>query len=98
MLTGPVFTSSARLSKRMTTRSLRRRVDFYLSRAGLKRAGLSAHSMRTSSATLLMENGGTLLELQQHLGHKSPETTIRYLARLEKVADQAVVKIPIKVK
>ena len=54
--------------------------------------------MRSSSATLLMENGGTLLELQQHLGHKSPETTIRYLARLDKVADNAVNKIPIKVR
>jgi integrase len=66
--------------------------------SGLKRPGLSAHSLRSTSATLIMENGGTLLELQQHLGHKSPETTIRYLARLEKLADKAIEKFPFEVK
>ena len=98
MLTGPVFTSNQSSNHRLTTRSLRRRIDHYLKQAGLKRPGLSAHSLRSSSATLLMENGGTLLEIQQHLGHKSPETTIKYIARLEQVANKAADKIPIKVK
>ena len=95
---GPVFTATPNSTERLSTRSLRRRVDHYLSAAGLKRPGLSAHSLRSTSATLIMENGGTILELQQHLGHKSPDTTIRYLARLEKLADKATEKFPIKVK
>lgn len=95
---GPVFTASPNSTDRLTTRSLRRRVDAYLRLSGLKRSGLSAHSLRSTSATLIMENGGTLLELQQHLGHKSPETTVRYLARLEKLADKATEKFPFEVR
>lgn len=98
MKQSPVFVPSPNSSERLSTRSLRRRVDHYLKLANLKRAGLSAHSLRSTSATLIMENGGTILELQQHLGHKSPETTIRYLARLEKLADRATEKFPIKVR
>lgn len=97
-MTGPVFTASPVSSARLTTRSLRRRIDTYLRMSGLKRPGLSAHSLRSTSATLIMENGGTLLELQQHLGHKSPDTTIRYLARLEKLGDKAIEKFPFEVR
>ena len=97
MLTGPVFTPDKYSIKRITPRSLRRRIDYYLSVAGLKRPRLSAHSLRSTSATLLMENGGSLLEIQQHLGHKSPETTIKYIARLDQVANKVADKIPIKV-
>jgi integrase len=95
---GPIFTASPKSTERLTTRSLRRRIDLYLRMSGLKRKGLSAHSLRSTSATLIMENGGTLLELQQHLGHKSPETTIRYLARIESLADKAIQKFPFEVK
>lgn len=94
---GPIFTASPTSVNRLATRSLRRRVDTYLRMSGLKRPGLSAHSLRSTSATLIMENGGTLLELQQHLGHKNPETTIRYLARLEKLGDKAIEKFPFEV-
>lgn len=91
----PVFTSSPRSNRKLSTRSLRRRIDSYTNKAQLKCPGLSAHSIPLS-ATLLMENGGNLLELRQHLGHKSPETSIHYLARLDRVADAAVSKIPIR--
>ena len=80
----------------MTTRAFRRRVDTYLRLAGLKRAGLSAHSMRGTSATLAMEAGATLIEIQRHLDHASPETTIKYLGRLDKVKDAVSQKIPLK--
>lgn len=98
MLRGPVFTPSPTSNERISTRSMRRRVDMYLGESNLKRPKLSAHSLRSTAATLLMESGATLLEMQMFLGHKSPETTIRYIGRLDKLADQAATKIPLKVK
>ncbi len=98
MLSGPVFTPAPTAMIRISTRSMRRRVDMYLTKSKLKRPQLSAHSLRSTAATLLMESGATLLEMQMFLGHKSPETTIRYIGRLDKLADQAATRIPIKVK
>lgn len=80
----------------MDVRSLRRRVDVYLKKANLKRRGLSAHSLRRTSASLAIENGCTLLELQIHLDHSSPLTSYRYIARLEKMKNRAALQIPIK--
>ena len=93
----PMFRSVQGRPTRLTSRALRRRIDFYLNQAGLKRPGLSAHSMRSSSASIAMNAGATLLEIQQHLDHSSPETTIRYLARLDKVRDRVSQKIPIQI-
>ncbi|MBF0313613.1 MAG: tyrosine-type recombinase/integrase [Oligoflexia bacterium] len=95
-LTGPLFTSTAQQRERLTDRSLRRRIDFYLSKACLKRKRLSAHALRATSSTLLMEAGSSLLEIQNHLGHSSPETTIRYLARINQITDRTSEKIPVK--
>ena len=92
-----MFPSYRGSQRAITARALRRRIDYYLSVAGLKRPGLSAHSLRSTSATLAMENGATLIEIQRHLDHQSVETTLRYISRLERLNDKAAARVPIRI-
>lgn len=93
----PIFRSTLKNNRSLEVRSLRRRIDFYLKQAGLKKAQLSAHSLRRTSASLAIEAGCGLLELQVHLNHKSPDTTVRYIARLDKIKNKVAHQIPIKI-
>ena len=68
----------------MTDRSLRRRVDRYLTLAGLKKEGFSCHSLRHSAATWSAVAGASVEQIGAQFGHSSYSTTLRYV----KVADR----------
>lgn len=54
-------------------------IDKQLKRHGLKRAGMSAHSLRHTVGQLLLEMGVSLEHVQQqHLRHETIETTQFY--------------------
>ena len=67
-----------KLFPNLETYQIRYVVDKYLRRLGLKRAGLSAHSLRHTTGQLLLEADVELIHVQQHLRHQTLETTQFY--------------------
>lgn len=71
----PVF-PGARAQMNPTT--VWKRFRRLLKKAGLLKPRLSAHSIRHSTATHLLEHGADVRYVQELLGHKSIQTTVRY--------------------
>ena len=66
------------LFKDLKTYQIRYVVDKHLRKHGLKRVGMSAHSLRHTVGQLLLEAGVSLEHVQQHLRHQTLETTQFY--------------------
>lgn len=66
------------LFENLVTAQIRYITDKYLRKNGFKKKGMSAHSLRHTTAQLLLDEGVELVYVQQHLRHESIETTQFY--------------------
>lgn len=76
----PLFASESHrnLGGRITEPSMCRIIKNRLKAAGFDSHRISAHSLRHTSVTFLLESGATIQEAQQHARHASPTTTQIY--------------------
>ena len=97
----PLFISlsNRRYGQRLSRRGIGYIVDSYLSECGLKHSDLertlSPHSLRHTAGTLSLQNGSTLREVQDFLGHSDPKTTAVYTHVLNSLENNPASKIEI---
>lgn len=81
----PLFASEGHRNNggRLTEPSISRIIKGRLQAAGYDTHRLTAHSLRHTSVTMLLESGATLQEAQHHARHASPETTGIYAHNID---------------
>lgn len=91
----PLFTSIAHRNSgdRMTTRSISRIAKENMIEADLNSERLTAHSLRHTTATLNLLNGGTPEETRQLLRHSNINTTLIYSHALERANNNSEARV-----
>lgn len=86
-------TSNNNIGKPMTTRSISAIVKDAMRAVGIDDSKKTAHSLRHTTATQNLLNGGSVRETQQLLRHSSPNTTLVYahdLSRMNNNSEERV--------
>ncbi len=97
----PLFISlsNRRFGQRLSRSGIGHIVDSYLSKCGLKHSdlerNLSPHSLRHTAGTLSLQNGSSLREVQDFLGHSDPKTTAVYTHVINSQENNPAAKIDI---
>ena len=91
----PLFASTGNRSRgqRLTEPSISRIIKDRMKAAGYDTHRLSAHSLRHTSVTFLLEAGATIQEAQHHARHASPETTGIYAHNIDQRKDHSEQRI-----
>jgi site-specific recombinase XerD len=83
-----LFVTDHKPARKMANRTIERIIDKIQSRAKISKK-LTPHVFRHTAATLMMENGADLADVQQILGHENPSTTLVYAHVSEERKKQA---------
>ena len=77
----PLFTSTSNraLNKRITKESLSQIIKKRFRQSGFDSNKLTAHSIRHTTATLLLKSGADIYKTQHHMRHRDPKTTEIYI-------------------
>ena len=77
----PLFTSTSNraLNKRITKETLSQIIKDRFRYSGYDSKKLTAHSIRHTTATLLLKSGADIYKTQHHLRHQDPKTTEIYI-------------------
>ncbi len=93
----PLFVSHGHRSegRRLNTRSVRSRINMHLSDAGVKRPGVTPHSLTHTAALLWLNSGLSVDEVRERMRHGTVETTMIYFKKqgLLKMDPDAVKKL-----
>ena len=79
----PLFVSHGHRSEgqRLNTRTVRSRVNTHLKAAGLKRPGISPHSLTHTAPLIWLNDGMALEEVRQRMRHGTLDTTMIYFRK-----------------
>lgn len=79
----PLFVSHGHRSEgqRLNTRSVRSRINGYLKAAGIKRPGVTPHSLTHTAALIWLNDGMGVEEVRQRMRHGTLDTTMIYFKK-----------------
>ncbi|MEQ9105305.1 MAG: tyrosine-type recombinase/integrase [Rhodothermales bacterium] len=79
----PLFVSHGHRSdgSRLNTRSVRSRINVHLNSAGIKRPGITPHSLTHTAALLWLNDGMSVDDVKRRMRHGTMETTMIYWRR-----------------
>lgn len=94
----PVFTSLSNNERghRMNRRSIRRVIDSWLVKAGLKEKNKSGHMLRHTCATLLYRETRDIKAIQETLRHSSINTSSKYAHLVDREDNRYTISIPVE--
>ncbi|NNF04615.1 MAG: tyrosine-type recombinase/integrase [Rhodothermales bacterium] len=79
----PLFVSHGHRSEgsRLNTRSVRSRINRHLESAGIKREGITPHSLTHTAALIWLNDGMSVEEVKERMRHGTLDTTMIYFRR-----------------
>ena len=87
----PLFVSHGHRSdgQRLNTRSVRSRINHHLERAGIKRRGITPHSLTHTAALIWLNDGLSIEDVKQRMRHGTLDTTMIYYRQQGKLSGEA---------
>ncbi|MDA0377943.1 MAG: tyrosine-type recombinase/integrase [Bacteroidetes bacterium] len=87
----PLFVSHGHRSdgQRLNTRSVRSRINHHLEQSGIKRRGITPHSLTHTAALIWLNDGLSIEDVKQRMRHGTLDTTMIYFRQQGKLAGEA---------
>ena len=86
----PLFVSHGHRSdgQRLNTRSVRSRINHHLAKSGIKRPGITPHSLTHTAALIWLNDGLSVEDVKQRMRHGTIDTTMIYFRQQGKLTGE----------